>query len=68
MGRLKSERGFILLDVLVGLSVIAIGFAVFMGSLSVAGRITSRQGDALAALIEERNTHARERAVTFQKK
>lgn len=67
MGRLKSERGYILLDVLVGLAVIAIGFAVFLGSLSVAGRITSRQGETLAALIEERNTHARERAVYFQK-
>jgi type II secretory pathway pseudopilin PulG len=65
MGRL-SERGYILLDVLVGLSIIAIGFAVFLGSLSVAGSITSRQGAALESLIEERSTHARDREVLFQ--
>ena len=67
MGRLKRDKGFILLDALVGLTVVAIGFGAFLGSLSVAGRIAARQSDAVAALIEERNTHARERAVIFQK-
>jgi hypothetical protein len=72
MGRLKEtapkdrERGYILLDVMIGLCIIAIGFGVFLGSLSISGSITSRQGAALAGLIEERSTHARERAVVFQ--
>ncbi len=69
LGRPRDgEGGYILLDVIAGLCIIAIGFAVFLGSLSMAGNITSRQSAALDSLIQERSTHAQERNVFFSKK
>ncbi len=72
MGRLirrdRGENGFVLLDVLVTLTIIMIGFAVFISSLAMAARIAAKQSAGVAELIAQRSQHAKERTILFQKK
>jgi type II secretory pathway pseudopilin PulG len=79
VGRLKAraaaarrcgarEKGYLLLDALVALIIIAVGFAAFLSGLGLAGRIAAKQNARVASLIEERSTHAKERTVFFQRK
>jgi hypothetical protein len=66
--RHAREGGYFLLDVLAAIIIISIGFAAFLGGLSIAAGITTKQNARVASLIEERNTHAKERTVFFQGK
>ncbi len=61
----KADQGYILLDVLVGLFIILLGFGVFLGGLSLAGRTSLRRDQRLNAIIEQRNSHAADHAALF---
>lgn len=61
------DGGYILLDVLVALLIVVIGFAVFLGGISLAGSLTVRQAQRVLGMIEQRNADARDQAVVFQK-
>lgn len=61
----KADRGYILLDVLVALFIILLGFGVFLGGLSLAGRTTVRRDERVNRIIEQRNSHATDHAVLF---
>lgn len=67
MGRLRrgKDSGYVLLDALAALFIVLIGFSVFLGSLTLAGRTAARRMEETLALIEKRNVHDRERAVSF---
>jgi hypothetical protein len=67
MGRLSREKdgGYVLLDALAALCIVLIGFSVFLGSIALAGRTAGRRMEETMALIERRNAHERERAVSF---
>lgn len=67
MSRRRGEAGYILLDVLVALFIVVIGFAVFLGGISLAGSLTVRQAQRVLGMIEQRNADARDQAVVFQK-
>jgi hypothetical protein len=67
MGRLNgnADGGYVLLDALVALCIVVVGFSVFLGGIGLAGRIASRRLEAALGLIEQRNAHERERTVSF---
>lgn len=60
------QDGFILLDVLVTLLIIVIGFVVFMSSLGIAGRTAIVRNQKVLAIVERRNADALDRIVVFQ--
>jgi competence protein ComGF len=63
MGRLDGrnpESGWILLDVLVALLVVLIGFAIFLDALRIASSLTMRQGERVENLIGQRNENTKE--------
>jgi hypothetical protein len=62
-----SEGGYILLDVVVALFIIMIGFAVFLGGIGLAGSLGARQNARVHSMIEQRNILAKEHTVLFQK-
>jgi uncharacterized membrane protein len=63
MGRLRGWcGGYILLDALAALAIVLVGMAILLSSLSAIGRIALRQSARTRALIEARNTDARDRA------
>jgi hypothetical protein len=66
VSRQSGERGFILLDVLVTLFILMIGFAVFLGSVHLAGSIAVGLNDRVVGLLEQRSTDAKERVILFQ--
>lgn len=66
--RRAREGGYILLDVLVALFIILVGFAVLVGSISLAASMTVKQNARVLALIAQRNTDAKERTILFQHK
>jgi hypothetical protein len=66
LSRRKADRGYILLDVLVGLFIILLGFGVFLGGLSVSARTAARRDARVHAIIEQRNSHATDHTVLFQ--
>jgi len=64
----RAERGFVLLDVIVGLAIVIIGFALVLGGMSVAGGTLAKQDARIRSWIEQRNAHAAERTVVFEAK
>ncbi len=67
-GPARSERGFVLLDALVALTIILIGFAVFLGGIGLAGSMTVKQSARVKSIIEQRNAHAADRTILFERK
>ena len=63
----NRDAGFVLLDVLVALLIVAIGFAVFLGAIGLAGRAAARQAQRVETMIQQRNTNAKDQTVLFQK-
>jgi hypothetical protein len=68
MGGLKrrGDGGYILLDAVVALCIVLIGFSVFLGSIGLAGRAAARSLESTLGLIEQRNAHDRERTVSYR--
>ncbi len=60
-----AEGGYILLDVVVALFIILLGFGVFLGGVSLATRTAARREARVHAIIEARNTHAADHVVVF---
>ena len=58
MSRSHGERGFVLLDALIALLVLAGSLAACMGGVGVAGRIAARERERVIRTIEERNAQA----------
>ena len=60
MGKLKGTKsdGYILIDVLVGLTILSIGFASIFFGIRIAGRETARQYERVRNNIAERNERA----------
>jgi hypothetical protein len=65
--RARGEEGSILLDVLVALFIVMVGFAVFLGGMSVAASLSVRQDERVRAMIEQRSGNAKASVVLFQK-
>ena len=65
MRRRGRDHGFILLDVLVALCIILVGFSVFLGATSLAGRTAVKRNERVLRIIEERNSRAVEQKVLF---
>jgi len=59
----RGERGYILLDALIALSIVAVGFGAALGGISFAGRMAVGQQERVIRIIEERNAHAMAPAV-----
>jgi hypothetical protein len=51
----------------VALFIVMIGFAVFLSGISLAASLSVRQNARVQSMIEERNAHAKEQMVLFQK-
>jgi hypothetical protein len=66
-GKRAAEQGYILLDLVITLFIVMIGFAVFLGGISLAGSLSVRQNARVQGMIEERNAHAKEHTVLFQR-
>lgn len=66
-GRRRAEQGSILLDVMVAVFIVMIGFAVFLGGISLAASLSARQNARVQSMIQQRNAHANEHTVLFQK-
>ncbi len=62
----RGSGGYILLDVLVTLLIVLIGFAVFLSSVGIAGRTAVARTKKVLAIVERRNADALDRAVVFQ--
>ena len=62
-----ADQGYILLDVLVALVIVMIGFVVFTGGISLVALLSGRQNERVQGMIEQRNAHAKEHATLFQK-
>ena len=54
----RGERGYILLDALIALAIVAVGFGAALGGISLAGRMAVGQHERVIRIIEERNAHA----------
>lgn len=70
MGRLnRSDRdaGFFLLDVLVALFIVLVGFSAFLTGISLAESLAIRQEARVQSMIVQRNADAADRALVFQK-
>ena len=70
MGRLARpyrEGGYILLDVLVALFVVLIGFAIFLDAIRLTGSLAMRQCRRVETLIEQRNENVKEHHDFLQK-
>jgi len=69
VGRLSArerEAGYILLDVLAALLIVLIGFAVFLGGISLAASLSVRQAQKVQKMIEQRNVDAKDQTTLFQ--
>jgi type II secretory pathway pseudopilin PulG len=62
----RRDAGFVLLDVLVTLLIVLIGFAVFLSSVSIAGKTAVARNQRVLSIVERRNADARDRVVVFQ--
>jgi hypothetical protein len=60
-----GSRGYVLLDVIAAMAVALTGLALVMGTLSTLGRVAIREAARVHAIIEQRNTDAKDRAVAF---
>ena len=70
MGRLKdprAETGFILLDVLVALFIVLVGFAVVLGGMNLTMTLAAKQNARVQSMIEQRNAGAADHEVEFKK-
>jgi hypothetical protein len=70
MGRLKSRRaetGFILLDVLVSLFIVLLGFGVVLGGMNLTMTLAAKQNVRVRNMIEQRNADAAGHKVVYQK-
>ena len=68
MGKLRQRgrnHGYILLDVLVALFIILVGFSVFLEGMSLAGRTAAKRNERVLRIIEERNSRAVDQTVLF---
>ncbi len=62
----RRQGGFLLLDTMISLFIVLIGFGVFLGSLGLSERLAARQNDRISGLVEHRSTYAKERTILFQ--
>ena len=60
-----ATRGFVLLDVVAAMAITVAGLTLVLGTISTLGRVTMRQAERVHAIIEQRNTDAKDRAVAF---
>ncbi|MGO9307794.1 MAG: hypothetical protein ACLQDL_02075 [Spirochaetia bacterium] len=70
MGRLRTsnaEAGSILLDVLVGVFIVMVGYPAILGGMSAALSLAMRQDARVERMIEQRNEDAKNHQVLFQK-
>lgn len=69
MGRLskREEGGYILLDVLVALFIVLVGFVVVLGGMSLTWSLAAKQNARVQSMIQQRNTDAKDHPVVFQK-
>ena len=52
---------------MVAVFIVMIGFAVFLGGISLAASLSARQNARVQSMIQQRNAHANEHTVLFQK-
>jgi Tfp pilus assembly protein PilV len=69
MGRLKrrNQAGYILLDVLVAVFIVLVGFTVVLGGMSLTWSLAVKQNARVQSMIQQRNTDAKDHSVVFQK-
>ena len=69
MGRLskREEGGYILLDVLVALFIVLVGFVVVLGGMSLTWSLAAKQNARVQSMIQQRNADAKDHPVVFQK-
>jgi bifunctional N-acetylglucosamine-1-phosphate-uridyltransferase/glucosamine-1-phosphate-acetyltransferase GlmU-like protein len=60
-----ATRGFVLLDVVAAMAIALAGLTLVLGTIATLGRVTMRQAERVHAIIEQRNTDAKDRAVAF---
>jgi bifunctional N-acetylglucosamine-1-phosphate-uridyltransferase/glucosamine-1-phosphate-acetyltransferase GlmU-like protein len=60
-----ATRGSVLLDVVAAMAIALVGLTLVLGTISTLGRVTMRQAERVHAIIEQRNTDAKDRAVAF---
>jgi hypothetical protein len=71
MGRLRpraAEAGYVLLDVLVALLIVLVGFAGVLGCMSATWSLAVKHNARVERMIEQRNADAKDHSVVFQKK
>jgi hypothetical protein len=71
VGRLKqrvAEAGYVLLDVLVALLIVLIGFAGILGGMGATWTLAAQHNARVERMIEQRNADAKNHPVVFQKK
>ena len=54
-----------LLDVVAAMAIALAGLTLVLGTISTLGRVTLRQAERVRAIIEQRNTDAKDRTVAF---
>ena len=59
----RAAGGYVLLDVIAALAVVLAGLTLVLGTISTLGRATIRQAERVHAVIEQRNTDAKDRTV-----
>jgi bifunctional N-acetylglucosamine-1-phosphate-uridyltransferase/glucosamine-1-phosphate-acetyltransferase GlmU-like protein len=60
-----ATRGFVLLDVVAAMAIAVAGLTLVLGTISTLGRVAMRQAERVHAIIEQRNTDAKDRTVAF---
>jgi type II secretory pathway component PulJ len=66
LSRHRNERGYVMLDVLVAVTIALVGLAVFLTSLNGVMRIVAAQRQRVMHVIEQRNADAKDQALSFQ--
>ncbi len=66
LSRRRRQRGYILLDVLVALTIVLIGFGVFLSGLGLSARTAARRDARIHAVIEQRSSRATDHTVLFE--
>jgi hypothetical protein len=61
----RTERGYVLLDVLVAAFIALVGLAVILGSLGIAARSAASERARVLHLIEQRNANAQNQTIIF---
>jgi hypothetical protein len=60
-----TTRGSVLLDVVAAMAIALAGLTIVLGTISTLGRVALRQAERVHAIIEQRNTDAKNRTVVF---